>query len=133
MIYFREEIAVPFQFDSRVRYSEMGLDKRLTLVSLVDYFQDCSTFQSEDYGVGIDVLKEKSRAWMVLSWQIEILRRPVLGEKIVALWFSRDYEKRPYAFMRFAVVGIAFFLLLLRLSAFGHFPVVALCICWRCV
>ena len=32
--------------------------------------------------------------------------------------------------MRFAVVGIAFFLLLLRLSAFGHFPVVALCICW---
>ena len=47
-----------------------------------------------------------------------------------SLWFSRDYEKRPYAFMRFAVVGIAFFLLLLRLSAFGHFPVVALCICW---
>lgn len=25
-----------------------------------------------------------------------------------SLWFSRDYEKRPYAFMRFAVVGIAF-------------------------
>ena len=47
-----------------------------------------------------------------------------------SLWFSRDYEKCPYAFMRFAVVGIAFFLLLLRLSAFGHFPVVALCICW---
>ena len=47
-----------------------------------------------------------------------------------SLWFSRDYEKRPYDFMRFAVVGIAFFLLLLRLSAFGHFPVVALCICW---
>lgn len=32
--------------------------------------------------------------------------------------------------MRFAVVGIAFFLLLLRLSAFGHFQFVALCICW---
>lgn len=85
---------MPFQFDSRVRYSEMGLDKRLTLVSLVDYFQDCSTFQSEDYGVGIDVLKEKSRAWMVLSWQIEILRRPALGEKIVA-------QTWPYAFKAF--------------------------------
>lgn len=85
---------MPFQFDSRVRYSEMGMDKRLTLVSLVDYFQDCSTFQSEDYGVGIDVLKERSRAWMVLSWQIEILRRPALGEKIVA-------QTWPYAFKAF--------------------------------
>ena len=38
-----------------------------------------------------------------------------------SLWFSRDYEKRPYAFMRFAVVGIAFFLLLLRLRLSGTF------------
>ncbi len=85
---------VPFQFDSRVRYSEMGLDKRLTLVSLVDYFQDCSTFQSEERGWGIDTLRQQERAWMVLSWQIEILRRPVLGEKIVvSTW--------PYAFKAF--------------------------------
>lgn len=92
---------MPFQFDSRVRYSEMGLDKRLTLVSLVDYFQDCSTFQSEDYGVGIEVLKEKSRAWMVLSWQIEILRRPVLGRRswhrdgrmhLKHFWLSQFYS-----------------------------------------
>lgn len=83
-----------FQFDSRVRYSEMGLDKRLTLVSLVDYFQDCSTFQSESCGVGLDALREKERAWMVLSWQIEILRLPVLGEKIVA-------QTWPYAFKAF--------------------------------
>ena len=43
---------------------------------------------------------------------------------------SRDYEKRPYAFMRVCRRGYCVFLLLLRLSAFGHFPVVALCICW---
>ena len=40
-----------YTFDSRIRYSEVGEDKRLTLISLVDYFQDCSTFQSEDLGI----------------------------------------------------------------------------------
>lgn len=83
-----------FQFDSRVRYSEMGTDRRLTLGSLVNYFQDCSTFQSELCGQGIDALRQRHQAWLVLSWQIEILRRPVLGEKIIA-------KTWPYAFKAF--------------------------------
>ena len=71
-----------FEFESRVRYSETGPDQKLTLVSLVDYFQDSSTFQSEDCGAGMNYLYEHDAAWMILSWQIDILRRPVLGEKI---------------------------------------------------
>lgn len=83
-----------FQFDSRVRYSEMGTDKRLTLGSLVNYFQDCSTFQSELCGQGIDALSRRHQAWLVLSWQIEITRRPLLGEKIIT-------KTWPYAFKAF--------------------------------
>ena len=41
--------SMAFEFESRVRYSETGPDQKLTLVSLVDYFQDSSTFQSEDW------------------------------------------------------------------------------------
>ena len=37
---------MPFEFTSRVRYSETDPEEKLTLVSLVDYFQDASTFQS---------------------------------------------------------------------------------------
>ena len=32
-----------YSFD-RVRYSEIGEDKSLTLNSVINYFQDCSTF-----------------------------------------------------------------------------------------
>ena len=83
-----------FEFESRVRYSETGPDQKLTLVSLVDYFQDSSTFQSEDCGVGMNYLYEHDAAWMILSWQIDILRRPVLGEKIYA-------QTWPYGFKMF--------------------------------
>ena len=46
-----------YTFDSRVRYSETGEDGLLSLPAIVDYFQDVSTFQSEDLGIGIDFLK----------------------------------------------------------------------------
>ena len=47
-----------YTFDSRVRYSETGEEGLLSLPAIVDYFQDVSTFQSEDLGIGIDFLKK---------------------------------------------------------------------------
>ena len=90
-----------YQFESRARYSEMGVDRRLSLEALVDYFQDCSTFQSEEIGCGLEFLQKRHRVWMILSWQIEILRRPELGEKItVETWphgFKAFYGYRNFA------------------------------------
>ena len=59
-----------YTFDSRVRYSETGEDGLLSLPAIVDYFQDVSTFQSEDLGVGIDFLKEKDLLWVMSAWQV---------------------------------------------------------------
>ena len=72
-----------YTFDSRIRYSEVDEEQRLTLVSLIDYFQDCSTFQSEDLGVGLGYMEELGAAWIINFWQIDILRLPVLGERVV--------------------------------------------------
>ena len=71
-----------YTFDGRIRYSEVGEDRRLTVSSLIDYFQDCSTFQSEDLGLGLDYLAEHRMAWLVIFWQLEIFRLPALAEKI---------------------------------------------------
>ena len=51
-----------YSFDSRVRYSEVDEDRKLSLTGVINYMQDCSTFQSEDLNMGIDYLAEKHRA-----------------------------------------------------------------------
>lgn len=71
-----------YTFDSRIRYSETGPDGLLTPEALIDYFQDCSTFQSEDLGIGIRFLKEQGLAWLVNYWQIDVDRYPALGEQV---------------------------------------------------
>lgn len=72
-----------YTFQSRIRYSEVGVDGNLTLVSLLDYFQDSSTFHSEDIGLGVDYLQERHLAWVLSSWQIVVERYPHLSENVV--------------------------------------------------
>lgn len=43
-----------YTIESRVRFSEVGEDGYLTIPAIVNYFQDCSTFQSEELGRGIE-------------------------------------------------------------------------------
>ena len=73
-----------YSFDSRVRYSECDSEGRLAVTALLNYFQDCSTMQSEDLGVGVEALHRRGTMWVVNSWNIEIIRLPELSESIVA-------------------------------------------------
>ena len=71
----------------RIRYSECGEDNKVKISSIINYFQDCTTENSEQLGVGHAYLVEKKRAWILNSWQISITRRPEVGEKIeVSTW-----------------------------------------------
>ncbi|MDD3204270.1 MAG: thioesterase [Lachnospiraceae bacterium] len=81
-----------YSFESRVRYSEVDANGRMTLESILDYFQDCSTFHSEDLGLGIAYLAERSLAWVLSSWQIDVVRYPVFGEKIKVATFPYDFK-----------------------------------------
>lgn len=92
-----------YQFDSRIRYSEVDEKRNLTLNGIINYFQDCSTFQSEEIGLGIQYLAERHRAWILSSWQIVIDRLPKFGEKItVQTWaygFKAFYGDRNFALL----------------------------------
>lgn len=81
-----------YTFTSRVRYSEVDKERRLTLNSVVNYFQDCSTFQSEDIGMGLDFLDDKKEAWLLSSWQIVVNEYPLLGEEITVGTWAYDFN-----------------------------------------
>lgn len=72
-----------YTFESRIRYSETDSEGKLTMASLINYFQDCSTFHSEDLGLGVSYLKERHLVWVLSSWQIVVERYPALCERVV--------------------------------------------------
>ena len=76
-----------YEFNSRVRYSEVDSESRLTWLALMDYFQDCSVFHSESVNLGIDYLNEHHLAWVLSFWQICLNHMPPLAADItVQTW-----------------------------------------------
>ena len=82
-----------YQFDSRIRYSETDSEGSLTMMALLNYFQDCSTFQSEDAGVGVRYCLGRDLVWVLNAWQIVPIRLPKLGEKVTIATIPYEFQK----------------------------------------
>lgn len=91
-----------YSFQGRVRYSEVDRHGKLSIPAIVNYFQDCSNFQSEALGVGIEYLKKVERAWILNSWQIDFLEDIHVTDEIkVGTW---AYEtKGVYGYRNFVI------------------------------
>ena len=81
-----------YSFESRIRYSEVDKDGKITLNAVLAYFQDASFFHSEDLGVGIKFLVEQDLAWVLSSWQIEVKRYPFYGEHVKINTWPYDFK-----------------------------------------
>lgn len=82
-----------YTFESRVRYSEVNHETgELYPSSIIDYFQDCSTFQSEDANVGRSYLEENHKVWLLNSWQVEFRHPVTFGKEIVLGTWASSFE-----------------------------------------
>lgn len=82
-----------YTFESRIRYSEVDAEGKLPVPGIIDYFQDCSVFQSEDLGVGVQYLASKNRAWLLNSWQVVLNRHPLEGELVRTSTWASGFER----------------------------------------
>ena len=81
-----------YSFKSRVRFSEIGEDRKMSLNSILNYYQDCSNLHSRKrWDSGFSSGGEK-RAWMLSSWQICVNRYPVMGEPLVVSTWAYDFK-----------------------------------------
>jgi acyl-ACP thioesterase len=81
-----------YYYENRVRYSETDSDGKLNISSIVNYFQDTTTFHSESLCVGMNYLKAKNMAWVLNSWQIIIDESIDFGEKIKVATVPYDFK-----------------------------------------
>ncbi len=91
-----------YEFDSRVRYSEVDAKGRMTWLALMDYFQDCSVFHSESLQVGVDYLAKNHIAWVLSSWQICVNRMPRLADVVTTQTWAYGM-KSFYGYRNFAM------------------------------
>lgn len=82
-----------YSFDTRVGYSEIAENGYMTPGAIVDRFQDCSNFQSEHLGVGLEYLIKHKRAWILNSWHIVFERPLKMGDNIRVYTWAHKFDK----------------------------------------
>lgn len=71
-----------YSYDTRVSFSKVDADSNLTINAIIDYFQDASTFHSEDIGLGYDYLIPRRLMWVINTWQVDVIRYPKYLERL---------------------------------------------------
>lgn len=83
-----------------IRFTEIGQDKKVSIGKIIDRMQDCSNYQSELLGLGMDNQLKTKKAWILSSWNIRINRRPDHGREVLtSTWptsFSKCFGRRNY-------------------------------------
>lgn len=82
-----------YSFDSRVGYSELSSKGYMSAGAVLDRFQDCSNFQSDSLGVGIEYLSENRRVWILNSWQIVFDNKLKMGDNIKVCTWAYNFDK----------------------------------------
>lgn len=91
-----------YYMNSRVRYSEVDSNRKMTIAALVDNLQDCCTFQSEELGIGVDYLAKNHCAWILSSWEIVVCDFPKFLQNIKVATWPYDF-KSFYGYRNFTV------------------------------
>lgn len=81
-----------YEYDVRIGFSQCDVDTTLNITALIDLLQDCSTFQSEDLGVGFDYLKKDNLVWVINYWDLQIKRLPKLCETVTVGTAPYDFK-----------------------------------------
>ena len=85
----------------KVSYSESSADWAVDIAGIAQYFQDIGAFHSEQCRYGLFELMKQSRAWILATWQIGVMRYPTYNEEIeigtAATGFTSLYAEREYA------------------------------------
>lgn len=71
-----------FSYQTKVSYSKVDKNGQVPLYEIMNYLQDCTNFQSEALGVGVKYMDSVGKAWVIISYKIQLNKPILLGQDI---------------------------------------------------
>ena len=81
-----------YEFTSRVRYSEILPDGRMSLSAMLTRMQDCSVFHSESIGRGPECWLSSGFGWLIICWQVRIYGQPMFATRVTTRTWSYRFR-----------------------------------------
>ena len=91
-----------FKYNYKIKYSDIGIDNKITLKAFVGILQEAAIAHSDQAGYGVNDIPNTHLAWLLLNWKVEIISYPVLKDCITVKTWPRIFDKL-YSYRDFEV------------------------------
>lgn len=90
-----------YEKEFEVQLKDIDKNNKMRLSSYLNFMQEIGGLHSEEYGYGLNNEPITHKAWIVISWDLNIFKRPCWNEKLLVrswigkidkLYHYRDYE-----------------------------------------
>lgn len=93
-------MGIRYEKQYEINYYDVDFKFRCKVTSMMNFFGDIGTRQSEELGVGLDFLKEINATWVFYKYDINVIKYPKYGNKIKIITeitgFKKFYAYRDY-------------------------------------
>lgn len=83
-----------------LNYHDVDYKLRGTMITMMNFFADIGTRQSEELGVGLDLLQNENLTWVFYKYDIKVKKYPKFSDKVIvtteAVAFKKFYAYRNY-------------------------------------
>ena len=95
-----------YEQEFKVGAREMGLYNRLTNYGFLSFLEDIASNHSDLVGYGVKDIGDKHKAWLLMDWKLNVVKRPSFGEKVKVKTWATEIEKPCfYVYRNFEVLN----------------------------
>lgn len=76
-----------------IRYTDVDRFNRLTLKSLITYFQEIAGRHSEIAGYGVNDIPNTHVTWLLLNWKVKMFSHPHVSDRITIKTWAKPFDK----------------------------------------
>lgn len=72
---------------------EIGTNNTLTNYGILAFLEDIAGIHSDKVGYGVKDVAEKKKAWILMDWKLQVIKRVGFGEKIIIKTWAKTMSK----------------------------------------
>lgn len=85
----------------KIGLKDVCKNSKVSNTAILEYLEDVAAYHSDSVGIGVNTTDDTKYTWLLLDWQVKVIKRPIYGQtldihtwsrKIIKCYAYRDFE-----------------------------------------
>ena len=89
-----------FEKEFNIGITDIGINNNATNIAILKYLEDIGCMHSDLVGLGVNNIENTKKSWLLMDWNLKIIKRPKYADKILIKTWARPCKKNPFCTYR---------------------------------